>query len=190
MSAVDEIAAYLAHLKTSGNRIDQIIFDELPNGEEMTATDELRRLLDERGVEWGNIRNDGSESDYLTEWQFEGVQSYAVATEWAVGGGLSLETHRHHLTPEQAIAATLGAVEYRKPTTLSQLEAENAKLREERDMYRDLVGCMVHPDIPDQLAAENGKLRELVRQSIYAMDDADWASIVSTAIALGVEVTG
>lgn len=38
---------------------------------------------------------------------------------------------------------------------------ENAKLREERDMYRDLVGCMVHPDIPDQLQAENAKLREL-----------------------------
>lgn len=44
-----------------------------------------------------------------------------------------------------------------------RLKAENAKLREERDMYRDLVGCMVHPDIPDQLYAENAKLRELVR---------------------------
>lgn len=43
------------------------------------------------------------------------------------------------------------------------VEAENAKLREERDMYRDLVGCMVHPDIPDQLYAENAKLRELMR---------------------------
>lgn len=41
-------------------------------------------------------------------------------------------------------------------------EVENAKLREERDTYRDLVGYMVHPDIPDQLAAENDKLRELV----------------------------
>jgi hypothetical protein len=75
----------------------------------MTATEELRRLLDERGVEWGNIRNDGSESDYLTEWEFDGIQSYAVATEWSVGGGLSVEIHQHHLTPEQAIAATLGA---------------------------------------------------------------------------------
>ena len=75
----------------------------------MTSTDELRRLLDERGVEWGNIRNDGSESDYLTEWQFDGVQSYAVATEWSVGGGLSVEINRHHLTPEQAVEATLGA---------------------------------------------------------------------------------
>ena len=42
-------------------------------------------------------------------------------------------------------------------------QAENAKLREERDMYRDLVDHMVHPDIPDQLAAENARLRELVR---------------------------
>lgn len=45
---------------------------------------------------------------------------------------------------------------------LQQAHRENAKLREERDTYRDLVGCMVHPDIPDQLAAENAKLRELV----------------------------
>lgn len=37
---------------------------------------------------------------------------------------------------------------------------------------------------------ENAKLRELVRDAIYARDDADWASIVSTAIALGVEVDG
>lgn len=47
-------------------------------------------------------------------------------------------------------------------------EAENAKLREERDMYRDLVDCMVHPDVPDQLAAENDKLRELCGD-IYEM---------------------
>lgn len=45
-------------------------------------------------------------------------------------------------------------------------EAEADRLREERDMYRDLVDHMVHPDIPDQLAAENAKLRELVR-TIY-----------------------
>lgn len=40
---------------------------------------------------------------------FEGIQSYAVATEYSIGGGLSVETHRHYLTPEQAIAATLDA---------------------------------------------------------------------------------
>ena len=73
----------------------------------MTATDELRRLLDERGVEWGNVRNDGSESEYLTEWQFDDDGGIATAVEWAVGGGLSVEIHRYRLTPAQAVAATL-----------------------------------------------------------------------------------
>lgn len=59
-------------------------------------------------MEWGNVRNDGFESDYLTEWQFEDNQGKAIAIEWAVGSGLSVEVHRYHLTPEQAIAATLG----------------------------------------------------------------------------------
>ena len=76
----------------------------------MTETDELRRMLNERGVGWGNVRNDGSESDYLTEWQFEGNQGKAVAIEWAVGSGLFVEADRHHLTAEQAIAATFGPV--------------------------------------------------------------------------------
>ena len=34
---------------------------------------------------------------------------------------------------------------------------------EERDMYRDLVDLMVHPDVCDQLKDENDKLRLLVR---------------------------
>lgn len=75
----------------------------------MTATEELRRLLDERNVEWGNVRNDGSESEYLTEWQFDDYKSRAIAVEWAVGSGLSVEIRRYRLTPAQAIAATLGA---------------------------------------------------------------------------------
>ena len=52
MSAVDDIAAYLAYLETGGNRIDQIIFDELPKEWKMNAMDELHRLLDERGIEY------------------------------------------------------------------------------------------------------------------------------------------
>ena len=42
---------------------------------------------------------------------------------------------------------------------LQRANAKNESLRKERDTYRDLVDCMVHPDIPDQLAAENAKLR-------------------------------
>lgn len=74
----------------------------------MTATDELRRMLDERGVEWGNVRNDGYESDYLTKWQINGIQGHAfvTVTEWP--GGLTLETFQRCPTPEQAVEATLG----------------------------------------------------------------------------------
>lgn len=72
----------------------------------MTATEKLRHLLDKRGIEWGNIKDDGSESDYLTGWQVDGNR--VVATEWPVSGGLTVEVIRHHLTPEQAIEATLG----------------------------------------------------------------------------------
>lgn len=72
----------------------------------MSETEKLRRLLTEAGVEWGNIRNDGSESDYLTEWQFDGIEGHAIATEWAVGH-LTV-CIAHPMSPEQAIAATLG----------------------------------------------------------------------------------
>lgn len=44
------------------------------------------------------------------------------------------------------------------------LRGEDAKLREERDMYRDIVEYMVHPDIAAQLEAENTKLREELEQ--------------------------
>lgn len=52
--------------------------------------------------------------------------------------------------------------EYRR--RIAELQAENDKLREERDMYRDLVGMMDHPDLNAQLSAENDKLRDLVRE--------------------------
>ena len=54
-----------------------------------------------------------------------------------------------------------------------ELGTENDKLREERDTYRDLVDCMVHPDIPDQLYAENDQLRELVRDMFRDFVNAD-----------------
>ena len=46
MSAVDEIAAYLVYLKTERKHIGQVNFDEMPNGKEMTATDNLHHLLE------------------------------------------------------------------------------------------------------------------------------------------------
>lgn len=65
----------------------------------MTATERLRALLDERGVEW---RDDSSiYGTRRTVWKVDGVTF--VAAE--VSGRLKVSGY---LTPEQAIAATLG----------------------------------------------------------------------------------
>lgn len=65
----------------------------------MTATDELRRMLDERGVEW----TDGG-MFHRTHWVIDGI--HYVAFEQS--GKLYLQSSMGPLTPEQAIAATLG----------------------------------------------------------------------------------
>lgn len=69
----------------------------------MTATDELRRLLDERGVDWraptGTLLAD--EDTGMTYWGHAGKGRSFVAME--VGGGLRVDP----LTPDQAVEATL-----------------------------------------------------------------------------------
>lgn len=69
----------------------------------MTATDELRRLLDERGVEWWKpVQMEGSE---YTRWHD------ANGMEWTtseIHGSRKLRIGASFITPEQAIAATLG----------------------------------------------------------------------------------
>lgn len=67
------------------------------NDEKLTATDELRRMLDERGVE----HFDGY--DY-TEWDADGIH-YIANDHLRLEGRMVL---RRTCTPEQAIEATLG----------------------------------------------------------------------------------
>lgn len=63
-----------------------------------TVTDELRRMLDEAGVEW----TDCSHKDTCTAWSSNGITWYGL---WRDG---SIELLAHHLTPAQAVAATVG----------------------------------------------------------------------------------
>lgn len=65
--------------------------------ERMTATDELRRLLDERGVEWKN--GNFIEPNVETQW---GNNCYTDYPELPPFLTIS------NCTPEQAVAATLG----------------------------------------------------------------------------------
>lgn len=67
----------------------------------MTATDELRRLLDERGVEWKDYNHDNH-----TWWSDDNNIGWHAENRPAVTGSyVKIEAV---LTPEQAIAATLG----------------------------------------------------------------------------------
>lgn len=65
----------------------------------MSATDLLRELLDERGVEWEDDEN-------VT--RFFGPDGFEVVMQEDIDGKLDCLTPLY-LTPEQAIAATLGA---------------------------------------------------------------------------------
>ena len=70
----------------------------------MTATDELRRMLDERGVEWWQSAN--TLGCIFTRWHSPLFGDEVCAME---NGEEGLVLFDHFLTPEQAIAATLGA---------------------------------------------------------------------------------
>ena len=66
----------------------------------MTATDELRRLLDERGVDYV-----GTHQAFTAWWGDHDI--YWSAME-VYDGELELGTNMSNVSPEQAIAATLG----------------------------------------------------------------------------------
>lgn len=69
----------------------------------MSATDELRRLLDERGVEW---IDDSYAQLWCTVWLGQDGKQWRMTENRS---GMLTELKSWHATPEQAIAATLGA---------------------------------------------------------------------------------
>ena len=76
----------------------------------MNATDELRRLLDERGVKHYDHENGEplrvleKAEGHATSWRIDGASCCAVPD-----GKGTFDVWIDHCTPEQAIAATLGA---------------------------------------------------------------------------------
>ena len=69
----------------------------------MTATDELRRLLDERGVEWTEPNNEAR--SHTTYWTAGALRCIAVEF---TDGMVSIASSSGDITPEQAVEATLG----------------------------------------------------------------------------------
>ena len=119
----------------------------------MTATDELRRLLDERGVE---------------HWDTEGITEYRgeygrIVRCYSRLEPITLDVAIIAAPPEQAIEATLG----------SDLKAENEKLREQIEtlvMYVEADGTRYWVDDDENQHFDHSavkddadELRELVR---------------------------
>ena len=69
----------------------------------MTATDELRRMLDGRGVEWTEPNNEAR--SHTTYWTAGFLRCAAVEFN---DGMVSIASSSDDLTPEQAVEATLG----------------------------------------------------------------------------------
>ena len=120
----------------------------------MTATERLRQLLDERGVEWRRTPHYSSES-MDNETVFCGIGIEWLASDH-LNGRLGLRALKYEVTPEQAVEATMAYIEAERE--VDRLQTENAKLRElVRDMcvwaYID-SGC----DLEDRFA---DRMREL-----------------------------
>lgn len=75
----------------------------------MTATEELRHLLDERGVEWWEA------TPCKTKWNSPIIGGPVAARVW--NGKMVLDVGYVNVTPEQAIAATLGETPTPPPPT-------------------------------------------------------------------------
>ena len=74
----------------------------------MTETTELRELLSKRGVKWKSVGGTTSD-DGITVWLVDNMPCQAA--EIMTGGVVHLALHISALTPEQAVAATLGREE-------------------------------------------------------------------------------
>lgn len=101
-----------------------------------SATDKLRRMLDERGVKWWPMRNNGYYEERDTEFVANGKKH--TAHEW--GDGLAV----YNLTPEQAVAATLGGANV--DDALALLDEMNEQGRIEYADYsqlHDVIAAML-----------------------------------------------
>ena len=119
----------------------------------MTATDELRRLLDERGVEWRG----GLPTETMVE--ADGLDLLYVA----LPDGRVRAFIRNYLTPEQAIEATLAYIEAERE--VDRLQAENAKLRELVDELYPLA------DYGAMDASELDRAHDLMRELGIEVDE-------------------
>ena len=137
----------------------------------MSATDELRRLLDERGVEH-------EDDEDVT--RFFGPNGFEVVMQEDIDGKLDCLTSLY-LTPAQAIAASLG--ESMTDTEKAALERRIDELCEQVERLHadqahwELGNCPSCPNIADLQEAleQNDKLRKFAAHMANALGiDREW----------------
>lgn len=102
----------------------------------MTPTDEMHRLLTEAGVEYRF--NDATK---VFEWHFDGTDGEGSAHATEVNGGINIIACS--LTPEQAIAATLGATDARP------MEVESSGTLSASQISNAVYAHSIHADCAD-----------------------------------------
>lgn len=124
----------------------------------MTATDELRRLLDERDVKYQKL------NEYIT-WVF--LEDRAItffSDEFGVSAEVSYPrpvlNGTKFLTPEQAIAATLGDEDYERKMDALLCRLTNGKFSKSRAYDLDFMESCVNEEFEMLYADElNATLR-------------------------------
>ena len=172
-----------------------------------SATDRLRALLDERGVEWWQSAN--TLGCVFTRWYSPLFGDEVCAME---NGEEGLVLFDHFMTPEQVVAATLGETPTPPPPTPPKQPPYDElieSLRRDWDIEASWDGLrrFWYVGLTDEgvrkrdereaietenLQAENAKLRELVRD-LYEMAYPEYPSAFEAEFAdrmreLGVEV--
>ena len=151
-----------------------------------TATERLRELLDERGVEWDTFSVGNTE---YTHWTNRDGRWCAAS----IGGPQSLHVNILSATPEQAIAATLGndgvTTEYQRSNDgvdvtcvpddytaklmaeVARLEAKSDGLLKELEAEHALAETLGH--YHEHAQAENDKLRELCKLAFTCIEQGE-----------------
>lgn len=134
----------------------------------MSATEELRRLLDERGVEYetNEDERDPIVEPERTAWEYNqcGHEMYVVATEAVDVEGkpyLDLDFYHYH-TPEQAIAATLGIDRHPYEQRITGDGSDWGEIM--RDAYDDLIAAACESCTPEQMR----KLADHIRAELWS----------------------
>lgn len=146
----------------------------------MTATEQLRKLLDERGVEWRKTPHYSSDSvDNETVFCGEGIEWLAHDH---LNGRLGLKTLRYEITPAQAIAATLGDSD---ATRARQLDAIDEILRTlNAEVTNDNIKYGLYSELHD-MVGELANLIEMGAEPIDAARGAETCTLINAADDLG-----